>query len=266
MAPKSIHQNHRQRIRNEILNHSMDHMEDYKILEVFLYTCLARGDTNELAHRIIEHFGSIDMLMEANGDELMRIDGVGEQTAVQIITAMELFRRCLRARLTHLNASDNVYDTVQKIAERMWTYFQGLARERLYVLLFDNRMSLISQRIISNGTPHSTDLDGYSIVEWIVRKKGTNVVLVHNHPHGNAHASPEDIRITNEMATILKYMGIYLREHIIIADDQFSTIMRMQNRSLSVTRDGTLHDGGFDWDHFYNVEENTYRFSTSMGL
>lgn len=262
----SLHQDHRKRIRSEILDFGMEHMEDYKILEAFLYTSLARGDTNELAHRIIEHFGSIDMLMEANADELMEVPGIGEQIAVQIITAMELFRRCMRTRVTRLNDTQNVYDTVQKIAERMWTYFQGLENERLYMLAFDNRMALISQRIISNGAVNTTELSGYGIIEWVIRKRGANVVLVHNHPHGSPIPSPEDLDVTNEMECALKYIGIPLREHIIIADDCFSSIMRSHNHFPHLMAAGKVSDGGFDWGRFYNVDEETYRFSNSLPI
>ncbi len=267
MAEKegSIHQNHRSRIRREVLDYGMDHMPDYKVLEIFLYGCLARGDTNELAHRIVEHFGSIDALMNANGDELMRIPGVGEQTAVQIMSGMELFRRCMRARIERANDTKNVYTSLQKIAERMWSYFQGLDKERLYMLLFDNRMALISQQVISNGSINSTDVCNYAIVRQIMEKNAASVVLAHNHPHGNATPSPEDIQVTDDLFHLLKGIGIPLREHIIIADDRFSSILRANNRIPHVMSQQKVSESDFDWDRFYDVDEETYRFSDSLG-
>lgn len=266
MAKKeeSVHNNHRSRIRREALDFGMEHMPDYKVLEIFLYGCLARGDTNELAHRIIEHFGSIDALMDATGDELMRVSGVGEQTAVEIMSAMELNRRCMRARIERANDEKNVYTSLQKIAERMWTYFQGLNKERLYMLLFDNRMALISQQVISNGSINSTDVCNYAIVKHIVDKNAANVVLAHNHPHGNATPSPEDIQVTDSLFHFLKGIGIPLREHIIIADDRFSSILRANNRIPHVMAQEKVSESVFDWERFYDVDEETYRFSEAL--
>ncbi len=244
-------------MRERVLQAGYDDFADHEILEMFLYATNARGDTNETAHRLIEHFGSFGAVMEADVEELTEVSGVGRQSAFQISLGMELVRRCARSRTVKATS----YTSVRQIAEYIWNYLFGLDHERLYLMLFDNRMELISHVRLSDGTVNSTAVPKRELMEIVLRKHASSVVLAHNHPHGEAQASEEDIRVTTEIAELLRMIGVTLREHLVITDDRFQSIMKNHYRFPHVMADSAqVSEDGFDWNAFYDVDEETYRF------
>ncbi len=253
-----LHTSHRERMRERAERYGFDSFSDHEILEMLLYGARARGDTNETAHRLIEYFGSFDAVMEADMEELRMVPGVGPQGALQISLGMETLRRCARGRL----AQPKAYDTVKTIAEYFWTHMVGKENERLYVMLFDNRMSLLAHILLSEGTVNNTNVPKRELVQAVIRKQASYVVLAHNHPHGSTRPSEDDIRVTNELAEYLATIGMTLREHLIITDTSFASIMKKHCLFSHVYSDAEkgVGDGGFDLKVFYNVDEDTYRF------
>ncbi len=237
-----------------------DAFGDHEILEMFLYAANPRGDTNESAHNLMEHFGSFDAVMEADPDELTAVPGIGPQAAFQLSLAREMMRRFARSRMTEKRA----YKSARQIAEYMWSYFFGLDHERLYMLLFDNRMTLISHICLSVGTVNSTALPKREMLEAVIKKHASCVVLAHNHPHGTVTPSNEDILATTEAAEILRTIGVPLCEHLVITDTSFKSIMKDHYHlpyMMSPDFVGNRFVGDMDWNAFYDVDEDTFRFS-----
>ena len=81
----NIHKNHRERVRKEFLEQGFNmNTPKHKIIEMLLFYGIPQKDTNEIAHNLIEHFGSIEALLEADADELKNIKGIGENCVALI--------------------------------------------------------------------------------------------------------------------------------------------------------------------------------------
>ena len=85
MAEESIHKGHRQRMLKRYLEHGIDSFEDHELLEIFLFSAYTRRNTNDIAHRLIERFGSLEGVMHADYDALCEVDDVGP-TAAGLLT------------------------------------------------------------------------------------------------------------------------------------------------------------------------------------
>lgn len=84
MAEKeALHSGHRQRMRQRFLSTGFDTFAEHEILEVLLYYAIPRIDTNEIAHRLLQHFGSLSAVFDADPQELIKVKGVSENTAVR---------------------------------------------------------------------------------------------------------------------------------------------------------------------------------------
>ena len=53
-----MHEDHRQRMYNRFLSEGLDGFEPHQALELLLFFAIPRRDTNELSHKLIDHFGS----------------------------------------------------------------------------------------------------------------------------------------------------------------------------------------------------------------
>ena len=76
------HSGHRQRVKTEFLARGVEGWSDHRILELLLFYAIPQGDVNELAHRLVDHFGSLAGVLDASAEELKKVPGVGEHTAV----------------------------------------------------------------------------------------------------------------------------------------------------------------------------------------
>ncbi|MBQ7334911.1 MAG: RadC family protein [Clostridia bacterium] len=256
----SIHQNHRNRLRERCNSFGVESLADHEYLELLLYYSIPRTDTNPIAHALIEHFGSLQNVFEASRDELMQVEGVGEGSALLLSSLIEGYRRYARDSRVHAE----VYDTVSKIADYIWCRFLGRDHERLYLMLFNNKMNMIDCCVLSDGSVNSANAPVRLMVEKAIQKKAAAAVLAHNHPHGNVTPSNEDIEVTCKLAEALMFFEIPLCEHLIVTDDRFSAIMKHHyhvNRMVNNEKKVLLVGGNaFSREAFYDVDDETYRF------
>ena len=87
----SMHDGHRQRLKNRFREEGLDHFDEHQVLELLLFYCIPRIDTNELAHRLLERFGSLANVLEAKAEELEKVPGIGSNAAtfLNLVTAVE---------------------------------------------------------------------------------------------------------------------------------------------------------------------------------
>ena len=86
-----MHEGHRQRIRNRYITNGIEGFAPHEIIELALFYSDPRGDTNAKAHHLIEKFGSVANIFDADIDDLLKVKGVGQQTAVLLKLIPDLY-------------------------------------------------------------------------------------------------------------------------------------------------------------------------------
>ena len=134
----SIHSGHRERLRSRFLKEGLDNFEEVNALELLLFYCIPRKDTNELAHALLDHFGSFHQVLDATPDELMTVPGIGEGTA----TFLPLVASA--CRYYRVNQANNVtaLDTIEKCGDYLVNYFHGRKNETIMLLCLPPSFSL----------------------------------------------------------------------------------------------------------------------------
>ena len=96
----AIHDGHRQRLKERFSREGLDNFDELQVLELLLFYCIPRVDTNPLAHRLLEHFGSLSQVLEATQPELEKVPGMGANAAVflNLITAVGVWTKPVRTR------------------------------------------------------------------------------------------------------------------------------------------------------------------------
>ena len=74
----AMHDGHRQRMKRRYLQSSLDSFDDLAILEFLLYYAIPRRDTNPIAHRLLDRYGSLASVLEAPREDLQKVEGIGE--------------------------------------------------------------------------------------------------------------------------------------------------------------------------------------------
>lgn len=92
----SIHDGHRERLRERYLKEGLDSFDEHSVLELLLCYSIPREDTNPIAHRLINAFGSLDAVLRADAKELIKVEGVGEKSALLISLTGDITRTVKR--------------------------------------------------------------------------------------------------------------------------------------------------------------------------
>ena len=219
--PSVLYEGHRERMRQRFLEYGMDHMQDTELLEILMFHSIPRKDTKEVAHQLVQNFGSLSGVMNATVEDLMKISGVSYNSAVLIKLTLALSRRY--AIDSHEDLP--MYDTLDKIGQYVKRLYIGVNVERVYLLMFDNALRLLDCCWISDGSVNSAVPKTRVMIEKAYQKQASSVVLVHNHPHGIAVPSGDDIALTHRLDTAFDLVGIKLLEHIVVAGDKYAPIL-----------------------------------------
>ncbi len=214
---ENLHLGHRQRLRERFTARGLRGFEDHQILELLLFYAIPRGDTNEIAHRLIRSFGRLSAVFDARHSDLIQVKGVGEQAATLIHTLPALMRRYQQDKIVR---DAPVLNTVASVAEYIIPLMGGRTREVFYVLCLDSQLRVTFPAQISQGTVKDAYVHPRDVVEAALAHHATAVVLAHNHPSGSLMPSKADHRLTRQLVQALGAIDIEVLDHIIIADSR----------------------------------------------
>ena len=220
-----VHTGHRVRMKERFAENNGNGIADHELLEMLLYYVIPRCDTNDLAHRLIEEFGSFAKVLEADMDLLCRVDGIKEGAALYLKLLGETTRRYTSGKLLDEQAVKMIFDTPAKVAAFMIPRYMGINFERVYLLLFDNGMHMIDCYHVCDGSISGAALSIRRIAERAYRKGATAAILTHNHPGGMISPSADDIQRTHRLDEALRLLEIPLLEHYVFAGRKYAPIM-----------------------------------------
>ncbi len=190
-------------------------LSDAELLAVLLRTGTREKNSIELARELLSALkSSLLGLMDITPKELMRISGIGEAKAVQLLCVGEISKRIARTRALRQPA----LTSPGAVAEYYMEQLRYLKVEQVWLSLFDTKNQLIASQMISQGTVNGSMISPREVMIVALRHEAVSMILVHNHPSGDASPSQEDILLTNRMQTASDFVGIALLDHIIIGN------------------------------------------------
>lgn len=217
----SIHDGHRQRLKERFINQGLDQFTDVQTLELLLFYCIPRQDTNELAHRLLDRFGSFSQVLEADVEDLVKVKGIGENAAIflKLVPAAGRYYQVDRVRM-----EGQPLLTTEACGAYLLPFFSGRCNETVFLLCLDAKGKVICCRLVGEGGINSAGVPIRKIVEIALSVKATSVVLAHNHPSGIALPSNEDVATTQRISAALQAVDVILADHLVIADDDFTSM------------------------------------------
>ena len=218
----SIHDGHRQRMKERFLSDGLDNFNDIQVLELLLFYAVPRQDTNPIAHALLERFGTMAQVLEAPVSELEKVKGVGHNAAILLSLAPQMGRRYQVSKMMHTK----ILTSVEECGRYLIPHFFGRRNETVFILCLDAKCKVLGCVEVGEGSVNSAGVPIRRIVETALSYNATTVVLAHNHPSGLALPSGEDVQTTHRVAAALNAVEISLADHIVVADDDFVSIVQ----------------------------------------
>lgn len=212
-----IHDGHRQRLKERFLREGLDHFDELYVLELLLFYCIPRKDTNPIAHNLLEHFGSLTNVFEATVEELQKVPGISQNTAIflSLIPQTGRYYQIKRAE------PGQILHTIDQCGRYLVPYFYGRENETVFLLCLDAKCKVLGCKMVGEGSVNSANIPIRRVVEIALNTNATTVVLAHNHPSGLALPSADDIQTTLRLAKAMAAVEITLADHIVVADNDF---------------------------------------------
>ncbi|MDB5509221.1 MAG: hypothetical protein JWL93_1690 [Hyphomicrobiales bacterium] len=210
--PQPHYAGHRDRLRARFAEGGDRGMPDYELLELILFRAMPRRDVKPVAKALIARFGSFAEVLGAPVERLQEIDGVGLSVALDIKIVEASARRLAKGAVRDRPVLGSWSDVIGYCRTAM----AFADREEFRILFLDKRNCLIADEVQGSGTVDHTPVYPREVVRRALELSATAIVLVHNHPSGDPTPSSADIRMTQEIISISKPMGIAVHDHIIV--------------------------------------------------
>ena len=221
MQEKNVHSGHRKRMREAFLKRDFNSMPEHEILEILLFYAHPRNDTNALAHRLINAFGSLENVLSAPYEELIKIDGIGENSAV----LLTLFSKLAVRYVTSID-NEEAYKDDDEIVRELVSRFANEPKEKVLVVLFDKRGKTLNITEIASGGIDDASFRPRALLEPIFRCEATKFILAHNHPQGFAVPSMADVATTRRVKDVVAELDTVFEDHIIIAGKEWFSMKK----------------------------------------
>ena len=212
----SIHNGHRSRMRNKILNDELENFPPHEILETLLFYCIPRRNTNPLAHKLLDHFSSLKNILDADYPELKRCGIISEQTAFYLYFIGKLIKYY---NITFENKKI-VFKNLNDYKDYLNNYFKKLDNEIMVLLFLDCSNKLIGSKKIE-GNKSEVLVTPKKIVELAIHSDCKKLIIAHNHPNNNCKPSVADRNLTLAVHNALNLIDVELLDHLIYGKDNF---------------------------------------------
>jgi DNA repair protein RadC len=214
-----------ERPREKLLQHGPTVLSDAELLAIFLRTGVTGLSAVELARSLLDSFGSLRALLDADQTQFCSKHGLGPAKYVQLKAVLEMSRRHLESTLSRGDALTDAESTKQYLQHRLRQY----PYEVFACLFLDNKHRMISFDELFRGTIDSANVYPREVVKQALAHNAAAVIFAHNHPSGIAEPSRADYLITDRLKSALDTVDIRVLDHIVVGDGQVVSFAEIGN-------------------------------------
>ena len=203
---------HRARLRARLLDGGAEALAEHEVVEYLLMTAIPRKDVKPLAKTLLDRFGGLAGLLNADPRSLAKHPGMGETSAAALKIVALAARRLARAEVR----SAPVLGSWQALIDYLTIDMAHLTVERVRVLYLNAANMLIHDEHVGDGSIDEAAIHPREVIRRALDLGAVALILVHNHPSGSPEPSRADIAITNKIAEAGRLLGIVVHDHVII--------------------------------------------------
>lgn len=221
--PQDFQSGHRQRIKERFLKTNGQSWQDYELLELLLTYSIPRIDVKPLAKTLLAHFGSLGNIQAADIEDLKKVKGIKDNTAILLKTSFLIQQSILKKEMVkreHLHSWESVENYCYALLGRE-------KKEYVYVILLDAGCHIIDTIQVQKGTVDQASIYIREIVELLIKNNAVSFILVHNHPSGDTRPSVDDVKLTHSLQDTTRKLNIVMQDHFIVSPKGINSFVLM---------------------------------------
>lgn len=227
-----MHEGHRQRMYEKLKNG--DNLYEHEVLEILLYNAYPRKNTNPIAHALLERFPSIAAVLEADIDELVSVEGVGEQTA--------LYLKCVGRCFGLFNRTDcfTIIKCRADLCDFVKMRLGGHRVEVLELYALDKNGKIVRIKSYTSKENDKVEVAPDEVMKFVSLVKPYSLVIAHNHTGDNPNPSRADDECTKQIQLVCSMNNVQLRDHLIYAGNGSMFSYYDSGRLISIREDFSI--------------------------
>ncbi len=209
-----MHEHHRDRLRDKVFV-NVEALNEYEKLELILFNAMPRKNTNDIAHRLIDEFGSTYNVLNSSIEQLIRIQGVGKTISSYLVTLGAVLKQCKKA--------DDKFPPVfsfNDVKEPLINAYKDFNEEAFMVFFLDKNNMIFERKIIHGNSRVKVDIDLTELSKQVLMSKPAAMIIAHNHLNGVCFPSDDDDNATEKIIMVLMLAGVPLLDHIIVSGNE----------------------------------------------
>ncbi len=188
-----------------------------ELLAIFLRSGIQGKSAIMIANDLLTQFSGVKGIFEADKEELMESEGLGEAKVAQIKAVHALAEEYLKEKMESVSK----VRTSKEIFDYLYLTMRDLKKEIFKVIYLDSANQVIDNENLFEGTLNASSVYPREIVKSTVHKNVASLIFVHNHPSGDPTPSESDKAITEDLVYACNLVQIKVLDHIIIGDNRY---------------------------------------------
>lgn len=201
-----------------------ERLSEAELLAIIIKTGTKNETSVQVAQKILNlndtDIEGINFLRNITIEELKKINGIGRVKAIQLKAVGELASRMTKPT----TMKKIIIKEPSDLAKIMMEELRFQTKEIAKIVILNNKNEIIKIKDIAMGGANFATINAKDILEVPVKMAAPKIILVHNHPTGDATPSQQDIVFTNRLYDAAELMGILLMDHLVIGDKAFTSI------------------------------------------
>lgn len=215
--PQPHYVGHRKRLKEKFLHTKSESFGDYELLELLLFQALPRRDVKPIAKNLLKTFGGFNQLLHADQDKILAVEGATESVFLQLKIMRELMSRVFQSKVL----KKNIISSWSALLDYLTFNMGSLRLEQFRILFLNKKNILIADEVMATGTIDETPVYPREIVKKALFYEAGAIILVHNHPSGNAKPSNSDIDLTTQIVNACSTVNVTVHDHVIIGGNDY---------------------------------------------
>lgn len=205
-----------ERPRERLIQQGAASLSDAELLAIFLRSGSKQHSAVELSRLLLQHFGGLNSILDAELQDLSQLHGIGISKYAQLIAVKELGRPYIS---THLQQEKIELSNSKILLDFLKFELLGEIQEVFAVLCLDAHLRKISFKKMFYGSLNSCEISTNQLLRYAIHQHASSIVIAHNHPLGIAQPSRADIELTRRILTACQLLEIKLIDHCIVSPE-----------------------------------------------
>jgi len=208
--------------RERMLKSGPEVLSTTELLAIILETGTMGENVLDVAAGLVKQNGSLSGLANLSLNDLRRVKGIGPAKAVRLAAVFELGKRYA---LEQKNIINEKMSTPGQIADFFKPLLRDELKEKFFVVFLNSANIITGYECVTEGILDQSLVHPREVFNAAIRKAAKSILLIHNHPSGNAEPSASDIAVTKKLVESGAILGIQVLDHLIIAGDNYTSLL-----------------------------------------